>query len=54
MCPTKKRELVDPATISDQEVKNDDIVYMVFAKDTGAGFEEIQADSLAHFGGEDS
>ncbi len=46
----QKRELVDLATISDQEIQNDDVVYMVFAKDSGAGWEELQADVLAPFG----
>mmetsp|Transcript_4053 Transcript_4053/g.6282 ORF Transcript_4053/g.6282 Transcript_4053/m.6282 type:complete len:107 (-) Transcript_4053:145-465(-) len=48
----KKRELLDMATVSDQEVKNDDILYFVFQKETGSGFEELQVDSLTHFGEE--
>jgi len=43
---------VDAATISDQEIKNDDIVYMIFAKETGGGFEELQVDSFAAIGAE--
>ena len=42
----KKRELVDAATISDQEIKNDDVVYFVFVKETGSGFEDIQCETL--------
>ena len=49
----KKKEFVDAATVSDQEVKNDDIVYMVFPKEAGGGFEDIQADNLLPMG-EDS
>ena len=37
------------ATVSDQEVKNDDVVYMVFAKETGTGWEELQVDTLVSF-----
>lgn len=48
----QKRELVDFATVSDQEIHNDDVIYMVFAKDVGGGWEEIQADTLAQFGEE--
>lgn len=40
------------ATISDQEVHNDDIVYMVFAKENGIGWEELQADVFTMFGQE--
>lgn len=49
----KRRELVDMATVSDQEIKNDDIVYMCFPKENGSGFEEVSADSLAALGGSD-
>ena len=42
----KKRELVDAGSIADHEIKNDDLVYMCFMKDTG-GWEEPSADSLA-------
>ena len=49
----KKRELVDLATVSDQEIHNDDVVYMVFAKEgAGGGWEELQADTLVQFGEE--
>lgn len=50
----KKRELVDLATLSDQEIKNDDIVYMVFTKESGGGWEDIQADDLQPFGNNES
>eukprot|EP01031_Cornospumella_fuschlensis_P031410 gene31410-37968_t len=50
----KKKELVDLATVSDQEVKSDDIVYMVFAKEVGGGWEELQVDNLSAFGVEDA
>ena len=43
----KRRELVDLATVSDQEIKNDDVVYMCFPKENGGGFEEPNADVLA-------
>ena len=49
----KKRELVDMATVSDQEIKNDDVIYMVFAKEGTGGWEELQVDTLLPFG-EDS
>ncbi len=49
----KKKEFVDAATVSDQEIKNDDIIYMVFAKETGGGFEDIQVDNLLPIGAED-
>jgi hypothetical protein len=42
------------ATVSDQEIKNDDIVYMVFVKETGSGFEEIAVDNLVPFGDDDN
>jgi hypothetical protein len=42
--------LVDLATVSDQEVHTDDMIYMVFAKETGGGWEEPQADTLTPFG----
>ena len=45
----KKKELVDLATVSDQEVKNDDIIYMVFAKPGGA-WEDLQVDAMVPFG----
>eukprot|EP01036_Dinobryon_divergens_P025872 gene25872-34461_t len=48
----KKRELVDFASVSDQEVQNDDVVYMVFSKENGVGFEDIQVDALTPFGEE--
>jgi hypothetical protein len=43
----QKRELVDLATVSDMEIKNDDVVYMCFPKENGGGFEEPNADLLA-------
>ncbi|KAJ1421418.1 hypothetical protein B484DRAFT_364536 [Ochromonadaceae sp. CCMP2298] len=46
----KKKELMDLATVSDQEIKTDDVVYMVFQKETGAGWEELQADVFTSFG----
>lgn len=46
-CKLQKKELVDLATISDQEIKNDDVVYMVFAKENGSGFEDINAEVFA-------
>jgi hypothetical protein len=50
----KKKELVDMATVSDQEIKSDDIVYMVFVKETGTGFEEIAVDNLVPFGDDEN
>jgi hypothetical protein len=32
--------------VSDQEVKNDDVVYMVFQKETGTGWEDLQVDTF--------
>mmetsp|Transcript_15639 Transcript_15639/g.26068 ORF Transcript_15639/g.26068 Transcript_15639/m.26068 type:complete len:104 (+) Transcript_15639:62-373(+) len=49
--PDKKKELLDLATISDQEIKNDDVLYLVFMKGAG-GWEELQVDVLAPFGEE--
>jgi uncharacterized protein YcgL (UPF0745 family) len=46
----KKRELLDLATISDQEIKNDDIVYMCFPRETGSGFEDPSSDTLVPLG----
>jgi len=40
------------ATVSDQEIKNDDIIYMCLQKPSG-GFEDIQVDHLAPFGDAD-
>lgn len=45
----KKRDLVDVATLSDQEIRNDDVIYMCFIKESGGGFEEVQADTLSSF-----
>mmetsp|Transcript_25815 Transcript_25815/g.43066 ORF Transcript_25815/g.43066 Transcript_25815/m.43066 type:complete len:115 (-) Transcript_25815:124-468(-) len=46
----KKKELMDLATVSDQEIKTDDVVYMVFQKESGTGWEELQADVFTMFG----
>ena len=46
----KKRELVDLATVSDQEIKNDEVVYMCFPKENGGGFEDPNADTLTQMG----
>ena len=46
----QKRELVDLATVSDMEIKTDDIAYMCFPKEHGGGFEEPSADVLAPMG----
>jgi hypothetical protein len=35
------RELVDVATVADQEIENDSIVYMVYQKPNSESFEEI-------------
>lgn len=35
MANDKKRELVDLATVSDQEIKNDEVVFMIFSEDNG-------------------
>ena len=32
---SQKRELVDLATVSDQEIKNDEVVFMIFSEDNG-------------------
>ena len=47
----KKKELVDLATVSDQEVKNDDIIYFCLMKPSG-GFEDIAVEELTPFGGD--
>ena len=39
--------MLDLATVSDQEIKNDDIVYFLFLKETGSEREEIQLEALA-------
>ena len=46
---TQKKELVDLATISDQEIKNDEVIYMIFAKE-GGGWEDLQIEALLPFG----
>lgn len=46
----KKKELLDLATVSDQEIKNDDVLYLVFAKENGGGFEELVVETLARYG----
>ena len=51
LCLTQKKEMLDMATISDQEIKNDDVLFLVFAKGSG-GWEELQVDVLAPFGEE--
>jgi len=50
----KKRELVDMASVSDQEIHNDDVVYMVFAKETGGGWEELQVDVFTSLNNEEA
>lgn len=52
-CLSQRRELLDMATVSDQEVKNDDILYFIFAKESG-GWEDLQVDTLTRFGDEGS
>lgn len=42
------------ATISDQEIKNEDIVYMVFVKESGSGFEDINVENLVPFGDDEN
>eukprot|EP01035_Chromulina_nebulosa_P019185 gene19185-25031_t len=42
--PDEEKELLDNATISDQEIKNDNIIYMIFSKENT--WEKIQVDSL--------
>ena len=37
------------ATVSDQEVKNDDILYFLFTKEGSGGWEDIQVESFSHF-----
>lgn len=49
---SQKKELVDLASISDQEIKTDDVIYMAFAKEIGGGYEEIQVDNFAGIGEE--
>lgn len=49
----KKKELVDLATISDQEINNDDIVYMLLTKENGVGWEELQVEVFNNFNSED-
>ena len=48
----QKKELVDLATISDQEIKNDEVIYMVFAKESGGGWEDLQVEALLPYGEE--
>jgi hypothetical protein len=38
--------------VSDQEIKNDDVLYFIFAKENGGGWEELQVETLARFGEE--
>lgn len=49
----QKRELLDLATVSDQEIKNDEVVYMIFGRDGGGGWEDLQVDTLTPLGYED-
>ena len=42
----QKREFIDQATVSDQELKNDDVIYMVFAKENGPGWEDILVENF--------
>ena len=42
---------MDLATISDQEIKNDEVIYMIFLKD-GGGWEDLQVEVLLPFGEE--
>jgi hypothetical protein len=42
------------ATVSDQEIHNDDVVYMVFAKETGGGWEELQVDVFTSLNNEEA
>ena len=40
------------ATISDQEIKNDEVIYMVFGREGGGGWEDLQVEALLPFGEE--
>lgn len=40
---------MDAATVSDQEIRTDDVVYMVFQREGGGGWEELHADPLVAF-----
>jgi hypothetical protein len=42
---SQKKEYLDMATISDQEIRDDAVVYMVFLKETG-GFEDIAIEKM--------
>lgn len=45
----KKKELVDLATLSDQEIKNDDVIYMIFIKENGSGWEEVHVEEFNNY-----
>ncbi len=38
--------MLDLATISDQDIKNDDTVFFLFNKETGSEREELQVEAL--------
>lgn len=50
----QKRELLDLATVSDQEIKDDEVVYMIFGREGGGGWEDLQVDTLMPLGYEDN
>lgn len=35
------------ATVSDLEIKNDDVVYMVFPKENGSGWEDVNIETFS-------
>lgn len=45
----KTKELVELATVSDQELRNDDVIYAVFVK-SGGTFEDVDVVDLVPFG----
>ena len=49
----QKRELLDLATVSDQEIKDDEVVYMIFGREGGGGWEDLQVDTLMPLGYEE-
>ena len=40
--------MVDLATISDQDIKNDDVLYLVLPKEVGTGWEDINIESFSN------
>ncbi|CAK4137216.1 unnamed protein product [Aphanomyces euteiches] len=45
---SKQKELLDAATVADQEIENDAIIYLCLKKENSDAWEEIQVTKIDH------